>query len=57
MTITVPPTLVQPASPLVLSADYFICVYNAAGTTLLAETAPADVFNLSGNVALSTTSG
>ena len=57
MTITVPPALTQVTSPLVLSSDYFICVYNAAGTTLRAETAPADVFNLSGNVALSTTSG
>jgi hypothetical protein len=57
MTITVPPTLVQPVNPQVLSANYFICVYNAAGSTLLAQTAPADVFNLSGNVALSTSSG
>jgi hypothetical protein len=56
MNITVPAALTQPAiSPPMVAADYFICVYNAAGTTLLAQN--GSLFNLSGNAALSTSSG
>ncbi|WP_344620168.1 IPT/TIG domain-containing protein [Dactylosporangium salmoneum] len=56
LTVMVPPTLVQPTTPsLVFTGDYFICVYNAAGSTLIAENAAA--FTVSGNTVLSQTSG
>ncbi|MGI5245490.1 beta strand repeat-containing protein [Dactylosporangium sp. CA-139066] len=57
MNVTVPAGLAQPANPLVFSANYLICVYNAAGTTLQAETDQSNAFNLQGNTALSTTAG
>jgi len=57
MTVNVPAALAQVASPKVLSANYNICVYKTSNGLLLGETAAANQFNLSGNIALSTTSG
>lgn len=57
MMVNVPAALAQPTSYLMLDAKYLVCVYVANGSLILAETAPANAFSVTGNAALSTTSG
>ncbi|WP_432831656.1 IPT/TIG domain-containing protein [Dactylosporangium sp. CA-092794] len=60
LSITVPTTLTQPASPMLMRADYNICAYNNS-SALIAETSPSSTgpttFNVNGNVAPSASSG
>ncbi|MEV6924701.1 IPT/TIG domain-containing protein [Dactylosporangium sp. NPDC051485] len=58
LTVMVPPTLVQPTTPSpVFTGDYFICVYDASGSPLIAENSSVAPFTVSGNTVLSQTSG
>ncbi|GAA1507573.1 hypothetical protein GCM10009827_022180 [Dactylosporangium maewongense] len=53
--VTVPTTLTLLGTPSQITADYFVCAYNAAGTTL--QNASDEVFTLNGNLVPSATSG